>query len=284
MQAENSTSKTYSFLSEAVLKYSNDQDLQILKSLIESAKFTHDLRPTREAIYNEITRRAMHKPEYTAKVVDEDSKIKERTRVPDISTVRPGDTVPFPMTRNIYELTTGELFMNMASLNENLEWQANPHGAVSDLAREVWGELNKRVYQWQVCGLEPIDSFSDKQLETDLLHCTKYVTSKNTQVDLIKFCEAYREHVMLEIYKHRDTVVPVPAHLDEKPLTPEEAFSPNEKKSFEQELSILINIFSKENESNTPDFILAKYMASCLDAFIEASRAREKWYGKELSI
>lgn len=54
--------------------------------------------------------------------------------------------------------------------------------------------------------------------------------------------------------------------------------------TFEQELAQLLNSYSKENESNTPDFILAQYMIACLDAFTKASRDREKWYGKELKI
>lgn len=57
-----------------------------------------------------------------------------------------------------------------------------------------------------------------------------------------------------------------------------------ETSAFERELAGLINRHSKENESNTPDFILAQYMLNCLNAFTLASRAREKWYGKELSI
>lgn len=53
---------------------------------------------------------------------------------------------------------------------------------------------------------------------------------------------------------------------------------------FEREISAVINRFSKENGSNTPDFILAEYLNECLKAFNTASRAREKWYGKSLSI
>jgi len=40
----------------------------------------------------------------------------------------------------------------------------------------------------------------------------------------------------------------------------------------------------RENVSNTPDFILAEYIMAALDAFEKASIAREKWYGKSLSI
>lgn len=53
---------------------------------------------------------------------------------------------------------------------------------------------------------------------------------------------------------------------------------------FECALKELINMYSMENGSNTPDIILAEYMRKCLEAFNEASRAREKWFGKELKI
>jgi len=47
---------------------------------------------------------------------------------------------------------------------------------------------------------------------------------------------------------------------------------------FERELSELINKHSKENESDTPDFILAEYLNGCLTNFNEATNARRKWY------
>lgn len=50
---------------------------------------------------------------------------------------------------------------------------------------------------------------------------------------------------------------------------------------FERELESLINRYSKENESDTPDFILAHYIKSSLKAFNETVNMREKWYGRE---
>lgn len=55
-------------------------------------------------------------------------------------------------------------------------------------------------------------------------------------------------------------------------------------RDFKEELSVLLNSCSMENGSNTPDFILAEYMMNCLEAFEKASNAREKWYGKNLTI
>ena len=50
----------------------------------------------------------------------------------------------------------------------------------------------------------------------------------------------------------------------------------------ERELRELLNRNSEENESNTPDSILASYLVRCLDAYNVATRAREEWYGVEL--
>ena len=47
---------------------------------------------------------------------------------------------------------------------------------------------------------------------------------------------------------------------------------------FERELSALINRHSLEGESDTPDFILAKYMAGCLKMFALATQERTRWH------
>lgn len=51
--------------------------------------------------------------------------------------------------------------------------------------------------------------------------------------------------------------------------------------TFEKELEQLINRHSKENASNTPDFILAEYVSGCLGAFNAAVDSRESWYGRK---
>lgn len=54
------------------------------------------------------------------------------------------------------------------------------------------------------------------------------------------------------------------------------------KQAFQKELESLINRYSIENESDTPDFILAQYVRACLTAFATASNARQRWYGWSL--
>ena len=50
------------------------------------------------------------------------------------------------------------------------------------------------------------------------------------------------------------------------------------KMEFEAELVHLINKNSMENESDTPDWILANYINDCLKSYKRAVRARDKWY------
>ncbi len=51
--------------------------------------------------------------------------------------------------------------------------------------------------------------------------------------------------------------------------------------SLQEELSIVLNKVSREQDSNTPAFILAAYLVACLCAFELASNRREAWYGVE---
>jgi hypothetical protein len=48
---------------------------------------------------------------------------------------------------------------------------------------------------------------------------------------------------------------------------------------FEEELQKLVNRFSIENGSNTPDFVLAGFLVYALHAFDHAVQKRDNWYG-----
>ena len=54
--------------------------------------------------------------------------------------------------------------------------------------------------------------------------------------------------------------------------------------SFQDELRSLINRYSRENKSNTPDFILVDYITDSLNAFDKATNEREKWYGRRSKL
>lgn len=50
---------------------------------------------------------------------------------------------------------------------------------------------------------------------------------------------------------------------------------------FRKELTQLINQHSKENGSDTPDYILADYLESCLVIFDTAIRNRDRWHDEK---
>lgn len=52
--------------------------------------------------------------------------------------------------------------------------------------------------------------------------------------------------------------------------------------TFQKELQELINKHCLENESDSPDFILAEYMLDTLDAYTDAVKKRENWHGRKL--
>lgn len=50
--------------------------------------------------------------------------------------------------------------------------------------------------------------------------------------------------------------------------------------SLADEIASALNRHSAENESNTPDYILAKFLLGCLQAWDNGTRERERWYGR----
>lgn len=48
---------------------------------------------------------------------------------------------------------------------------------------------------------------------------------------------------------------------------------------FYEELKRLINRHCRENESDTPDYILAQFLNSCLYIFERNVKERDRWYG-----
>jgi len=54
--------------------------------------------------------------------------------------------------------------------------------------------------------------------------------------------------------------------------------------AFRQELESLINRYSQENGSDTPDFILARYIVGSLAVFNCAVNHREVWHGRRMRV
>ena len=50
---------------------------------------------------------------------------------------------------------------------------------------------------------------------------------------------------------------------------------------FVKELAAVINRYSMENRSNTPDYMLAEYMAGCLTVYENTISNRTEWFKKD---
>lgn len=74
------------------------------------------------------------------------------------------------------------------------------------------------------------------------------------------------DEIQAEIFE-KATPIPEPVHQEKDP--------------FPLALAKLINQYSLENGSNTPDFILANFLVSVLTGFDEAVTKRSRWYGLE---
>ena len=51
-----------------------------------------------------------------------------------------------------------------------------------------------------------------------------------------------------------------------------------DKTKFEKELTNLINKYSMENGSDTPDFLLSSYLMGCLENWGLITKKRDTWY------
>lgn len=75
--------------------------------------------------------------------------------------------------------------------------------------------------------------------------------------------------------------------FSDDPMFDFEIKEPNKQEKifvFKKELEILINKYSVENESNTPDFILADYILNCLDVYSIVTGQKDRWYKKNTGI
>jgi len=53
----------------------------------------------------------------------------------------------------------------------------------------------------------------------------------------------------------------------------------NKRDALIHDMTELLNTYSMEQESDTPDFILAEYLVNCLDAFSVAAARSNQWWG-----
>jgi len=60
-------------------------------------------------------------------------------------------------------------------------------------------------------------------------------------------------------------------------------FEKGNRMSLESDLRTLLNVYSRENESDTPDYILSMFMVKCLNALEKATTDRDAWWDSKSS-
>lgn len=73
--------------------------------------------------------------------------------------------------------------------------------------------------------------------------------------------------------------LPGPGHITMR--FPESVKEAHPATEFRDELTTLINKHSRENRSNTPDYLLAEFLVDALNAFDKVVTMREVWYGRD---
>lgn len=54
--------------------------------------------------------------------------------------------------------------------------------------------------------------------------------------------------------------------------------APSQRPPFRSALTALLNSYSKENSSNTPDYLLANFLIGCMDVYDLTVRRRDEWF------
>lgn len=147
---------------------------------------------------------------------------------------------------------------------DGINYQIHAHGLMSGGFRISYAEFDGTTFNWNN---KPIDLFYKV---VEVIPKKKDYTSAgfSDSTVYVKTLEEVLEHCSLELSKWHKGLY---KELDEI-ITKDEEFI--------RELTSLLNKYSKENLSKTPDFILAKYLIGCLRTFNYVVNDREKWYGR----
>lgn len=166
---------------------------------------------------------------------------------------------------------TQEFNQKIKSLPENIlvsdkKYKLDAHGLLAGGYRISYGEFDGETFDWNnklldlfyEVGNKPEHKPFPKELlgASILMDTTIYVNSVD---EIIADCLS---RLNKKGYEQLDEIV-------------------TKETMFHRELTSLLNRYSKENGSDTPDFILSNYLISCLRTFDNATKQREKWFGRE---
>lgn len=111
----------------------------------------------------------------------------------------------------------------------------------------------------------------------------KFVAERDLLVERIRILAEERDELAMRAYSLEEKEHE-PASSNHQPTVKQVPLAPAtgcKKAALVRDFEICINRRSAENGSDTPDFLLADFLAACLEALDETVVRREKWYGRE---
>jgi len=185
-------------------------------------------------------------------------------------------------TDKILALFPQQEMMSETELGEFIRINCSKYLIEEAYAYSIANILFKKITNRQeYCSCEPKDVILCRSMECNLCHkCNKKILPQTLAGKIQKS----KEEVKTEYCKCGNFSDLALTCLTCGKVTPKEP-NPEVKKidrlPFAEELRKLINIYSYENGSNTPDFILASYLKKCLITFNDIVNEREKYYGRQ---
>jgi len=147
---------------------------------------------------------------------------------------------------------------------DHINYRLFAHGLLVSGFRISYVEFDGKYFNWEntpidlfydiVDEIPPVREYKKGELQYNLIY-------KTNIDDIITDCLGRLNDWHKGLYDELNKIVP-------------------SETQFHGELSSLLNRYSKENGSNTPDFLLANYLTSCLHNFNSIVNAREEWYGR----
>lgn len=137
-----------------------------------------------------------------------------------------------------------------------------------------WRHCGDRPWMCIPAPYQPPQPDPDTSLEADCKEVEQWVNSYGRSINretVNRIIEAARK--VEELERERDLL-----KQEVKQLWIEKTQPNEEPMNLARRIAGAINSVSAENGSNTPDFILANYLVSCLDAFDRAINARTEWF------
>lgn len=136
-----------------------------------------------------------------------------------------------------------------------------------------YGEYDEESINWEAEMLDLVYTIVDV-IPENTEELNKKVIYKTTVDDIISDCLDKID----QWGKEPIPCVPdVPIVLD----APIKHSDNSKSDDFKTELTNLINRYSIENQSDTPDYMIAEYLIGCLENYNKTLNKREKWYNRK---